>query len=914
MILSISRYKLIILSILIPVLFSFGLVLDVNAQVNTPRNLQVNSTSSCALQLEWEGEAASYNVERQAPNGSTYGVEYEVPHGTDGSINYLVDYHNSDLWEPPSDDPIDPGTTFRYKVQSQSDQTETSGWTAPESATTDELPSEPGIPGNVTSTITDSGNIEVSWTEESPTSNLFDEYGAFEIYISTSNDGGDTYSSPTRLDRLEVSEAGTLNGKYFYETSDNNKDVAYRYTVRTQEVGGYGCDFTRDEHTVFSEDSDSLYIPVRPGSFEGSFSDSPRRIELSWDDIQTDPNEDSIELQRSTDEDFSSYTTEEFNSDQTSYNDNSITEQEGQTYYYRIRSCFDNICSFWSPTVGVTTGLPVPSDMEARASYATTTYGNISVSWQEYPILPGSSIVVERSTSGGDFEEVYSQGTPRNYNGSYVDEELPLGNDYTYRAKIVDEDGTSSGYSNESSAEFNLSYILKGVSWASIDSSANPEDSGAGWIKLNSDPENGVSSPDNRYSVLVSDNEDGTGNLFGAAWSENFGWLSFYEDDLSGCPTGTCEATVDLETGEFSGWGRFLGLGGDGWVKLSGNVRGSNDNYGIEFADTSPTYGDEVDIEGQSWGSDEIGWVDWEDCNGNCTARGVYVGSSAPVVDPGPAHEELTVERRHNHSGASATDADGDIVSSTWSFVSCPGSTCPELFDSTKTFEGGGEDEPVTITGPGYSPNDGGEYRLRLTVEDSEGNTGDATITERAYWPPEITNLGTQHTDLIWYEEHQHTGARATDEDGDLDSYTWEMISCSDTDGNEVNPDDCPSISNASGDISGADSGNSIKGPDYTPRSASITDYHNVGITSTTIRLTVEDERGNTDTQTFSEAVPACSDGVDGPDGDGLIDWEGLDREQYEDGVEPDPDCEAGDDNDESAEGFQEFDFFFEEQ
>lgn len=49
-----------------------------------------------------------------------------------------------------------------------------------------------------------------------------------------------------------------------------------------------------------------------------------------------------------------------------------------------------------------------------------------------------------------------------------------------------------------------------------------------------------------------------TGLFSGYAWSENIGWITFNQADLAGCPSGSCNAKVDLSTRQVSGWAKPL--------------------------------------------------------------------------------------------------------------------------------------------------------------------------------------------------------------------------------------------------------------------------------------------------------------------------------------------------------------------
>ncbi|MDP2910716.1 MAG: hypothetical protein Q8N58_02965, partial [bacterium] len=91
--------------------------------------------------------------------------------------------------------------------------------------------------------------------------------------------------------------------------------------------------------------------------------------------------------------------------------------------------------------------------------------------------------------------------------------------------------------------------------------------------------------------------------LFGYAWAENIGWISFNNTDLVGCPSGTCQASINMSTGTLSGWARALSPvgrplsetgGWDGWIKLSGS------NYGVTLNSTP----DPSEFQNWAWGGD----------------------------------------------------------------------------------------------------------------------------------------------------------------------------------------------------------------------------------------------------------------------------------------------------------------------
>lgn len=166
---------------------------------------------------------------------------------------------------------------------------------------------------------------------------------------------------------------------------------------------------------------------------------------------------------------------------------------------------------------------------------------------------------------------------------------------------------------------------MRGWSWGgseeSADATINGNETGLGWLSLNSmncDPdEDGQSegaadcppsgSPVADYGVHVPQTD---GDLNGYAWSENLGWVSFQSADLGGCPSAPCAAR--REGDEIHGWARVVNIpaagsnagGYGGWIKLH-SESGDAVSYGWDI-DTVPSP-DEVN--GYIWSS-EFGWID----------------------------------------------------------------------------------------------------------------------------------------------------------------------------------------------------------------------------------------------------------------------------------------------------------------
>jgi len=210
---------------------------------------------------------------------------------------------------------------------------------------------------------------------------------------------------------------------------------------------------------------------------------------------------------------------------------------------------------------------------------------------------------------------------------------------------------------------------------------------------------------------------DGAGIFSGYAWSENIGWISFNVDELNGCPSGTCNASINSGTGVVSGWARALANGGgwDGWIKLSGTWAN-----GVILNSTP----DPSEFEGWAWGSDVVGWISFNSITGGgATPYAVmtnFFANSPPIAaitcNPSCTIYETEVLVLENNS----TDPENNIVESEWATESqaTPGYTVhyscvvdPILCDFT----------PQTYVGLG-------DFRARLIVKDAGALSDTATI------------------------------------------------------------------------------------------------------------------------------------------------------------------------------------------
>ena len=113
-------------------------------------------------------------------------------------------------------------------------------------------------------------------------------------------------------------------------------------------------------------------------------------------------------------------------------------------------------------------------------------------------------------------------------------------------------------------------------------------------------------------------------NISGYAWSDNIGWISFNESELTDCPEGDCKAK--FVGNQLVGWARALAGedasdGWDGWISLSKQASETTD-YGISLNETTSIF------EGYAWGGEVVGWIQFNPAYG-----GVEFADYYPVIN-----------------------------------------------------------------------------------------------------------------------------------------------------------------------------------------------------------------------------------------------------------------------------------------
>ena len=141
-----------------------------------------------------------------------------------------------------------------------------------------------------------------------------------------------------------------------------------------------------------------------------------------------------------------------------------------------------------------------------------------------------------------------------------------------------------------------------------------------GWISFNNTSGGGGIN----YGVNIENPVGDTANITGYAWSENIGWIRFDPPGpYPGAPN--YSARLNINTKEISGWARAcagaqnpdctggtnpLAGGWDGWIKLRGTATNGS-TYGVYIDDSVVPH----EFKGFAWGSDVLGWISFNTAN-----------------------------------------------------------------------------------------------------------------------------------------------------------------------------------------------------------------------------------------------------------------------------------------------------------
>lgn len=590
----------------IVIFFTLGLFYVAHAEPAEPTAFTATPISACAVELSWnqpEPGADFFRYQWRDEAGNV--LETRIPQS--GS---LAGTPATGAFVATSTELIS-RRSYWYKVKSCDVNNVCSFWTEENEKITLALPAAPGAPNltSITGTYNAGSNVqdvEIRWATTTEAAQG-EKYAGFSIFMSA-NGGAFSHvgdfglfvdpNDPESKVPLIWRELGlNPNSYYTFRVYEYDSDLGCRVIP----VNTGGPTANPNNQAVFSGASNELTISVRPTDLAASWNVDTEAVDLNWIDNSSAPaNETFFELQKATNSSFTqNVSVIQVGADTESFTDSNV--QTEFTYWYRIRGCTaPDVCSAYSNSVEITTGVTSP-ELDIGIYYASSTSETAEVHAAWKAVL-GIEYKLQRS-SDSEFSNPASIQEIDPVGASTAYDSVATGKTYYYRVKA-----TRSGQNSFSAVReinLDLNYILKGVGW-----SAAPGPVGVGWIKFRNDT-------GNKYSVQI----DRDGLMSGAAWAgSSFGWLSFNKADLEGCPSGVCEARVDLSTGALSGWARFLApavrpnLGRwDGWVKLRGTAQ-NGDSYGVQMS-LNPG-----EFSGAAWGGPDIGWIafgppECDECN-----------------------------------------------------------------------------------------------------------------------------------------------------------------------------------------------------------------------------------------------------------------------------------------------------------
>jgi len=553
---------------------------------SAPNLVQVKADSSCRAALKWMQPDEADSFIMSVNGGPGMDISGSCPEGPCTNLEYKQDFLN-------------PGSAYDFRIKARRSPGGDSAWSQEKSLTMPpvEAPDRPGP--LFMEWLNDGDGLTVSWEEPDGVTN-----GGYRVY----------YRLPGSEDFVPVALQDE-DERFYYDTFDPESSHAFR--VKAYETGA-GCDIssvTQDDDGIgaFSDFSTALVVPAVPGSVlaEASQSEGVWDISFSWSGVSTAT---KYELDVSTDQNFSSL---EYSYEIPSGSTSQVVPgvSPNQTYHYRLRAVNETGgntgYSIYYPSDPISVGLPSPGELKAEYSfnrYASDAAGSeaIRLTWTDNATLKPRTIEIFEAVDGGSYPSDPSETVDISGPGPTLpeDQEItitrPRGSSYKFKARVSSGNAVSA-WSNEQIVDLrpvNISPQFLGEAWSAHAGSEGT--GGIGWISLAGD----------RYKVGV-DADIGDGTLTGMGWAsvsggegEEWGWLVFDPEYLSGR-----SARLDAETGEVSGWARFIcmesgscgtsfeGSGWDGWVRLRGTT-GTGGEYGLCFGGAT---GDEKPLGGETY-------------------------------------------------------------------------------------------------------------------------------------------------------------------------------------------------------------------------------------------------------------------------------------------------------------------------
>ncbi len=518
-----------------------------------PSNFTAKAVTACRIDLSWT----------PGTQVTTYRVEYTTtsffPAGTLATVTAGTSFSHTGL---------NKNTPYQYRIQGQDGSgNPLTAWvlSTPPSVTTADIPT-PTVP--TAFTADGHGGLPLlAWTP--PT--FSDPANAFyRIYRAPGASGG---SFALIQDNLPA-QIGTVAVNSYTDPAPPAGIVRYQVTAVQ---GDPNCDLSQASP---SAPTVAATVPTAPTGLVGQYTYNgpgvPSQVQLAW---VNGVGQSSMEVLRGTSP-INLQHLATLGGNTTGYLD--ATLQAGSSYYYAVHGCVAVTgatgCSSYSNIVNVQVG-NAPQNFSAAVTYVSIApkpgQGQVTLSWNN--TFPNTNYVLERAPLGGAYAPL---GSPVLAGANQpllkvTDSNVPFGTVYAYRVRAQFGSGSYSEYSSVGIADLNVKLILRGHAWTGLAQLAGTP-TGIGWVDFNS-----LSTPSHQYSVQVNL----SGLFSGAAWasvqagarSYTYGWLSFNQSDLVGCPSGPCEARFNFATQKTSGWARFIlpryadpaTLGGwDGWVSL----------------------------------------------------------------------------------------------------------------------------------------------------------------------------------------------------------------------------------------------------------------------------------------------------------------------------------------------------------
>lgn len=138
--------------------------------------------------------------------------------------------------------------------------------------------------------------------------------------------------------------------------------------------------------------------------------------------------------------------------------------------------------------------------------------------------------------------------------------------------------------------------------------------------------------------------------------------------------------------------------------------------------------------------------------------------NSAPVADAGFT-QNVSTGTVITLDGSKSSDADGDLITYKWAFVSKPAGSSAVLSD-------------VSVVSPTFTADSEGAYVLNLVVNDGKADSTAATVTINASKSNSVPVANASTTqNVLTGTIVTLDGSKSSDADGDLLTYSWSFIS-----------------------------------------------------------------------------------------------------------------------------------------